>query len=76
MENINVMLTEAKSDIEVINANAKFILDNTEAVTKKLNSFVSNKKIARWIEDFKEKENKLVDSKGELDNFFMLPNSN
>lgn len=76
MENINVMLTEAKSDIEVINANAKFILDNTEAVTKKLNSFASNKKIARWIEDFKEKENKLVDSKGELDNFFMLPNSN
>ena len=76
MENINVMLTEAKSDIEVINANAKFILDNTEAVTKKLNSFASNKKIARWIEDVKEKENKLVDSKGELDNFFMLPNSN
>ena len=76
MENINIMLTEAKSDIEVINANAKFILDNTEAVTKKLNSFASNKKIARWIEDFKEKENKLVDSKGELDNFFMLPNNN
>ena len=76
MENINVMLTEAKSDPEVIAANAKFILDNTEAVTKKLNSFASNKKIARWIEDFKEKENKLVDSKGELDNFFMLPNSN
>ena len=76
MENINVMLTEAKSDIEVINANAKFILDNTEVVTKKLNSFASNKKIARWIEDFKEKENKLTDSKGELDNFFMLPNNN
>lgn len=76
MENINIMLTEAKSDIEVINANAKYILDNTEAVIKKLNSFASNKKIARWIEDFKEKENKLADSKGELDNFFMLPNNN
>lgn len=76
MENINVILTEAKSDIEVINTNAKYILDNTEAVTKKLNSFASNKKIARWIEDFKEKENKLADSKGELDNFFMLPNNN